>query len=101
MSQQSKRPQRRPHRSKAILRHFDPTRRLLAAVVVQALEDYLFPTQQISGWEQYEAYDFLLSESGQLLLLDLLDIPITKIRRLQNGELKRHWRRQLNQGGDL
>jgi hypothetical protein len=86
------RPAHRPVRTQKIPQGFDPLRRLAAAVVVNALEDYLFPRQTTRPATQKEAFVYLVEGEGSHLLAEL-NIPVTWIGRLKRDDLKRYWDR--------
>jgi hypothetical protein len=59
--------------------HYDPVRRLLAAVVLQAVRDAHFPEQ---------AREFLADDEEVRPVVEWLGLPWTKV---QNGEINMIW----------
>jgi hypothetical protein len=86
----TRRPVRRPYRGRLIPPDAEPLRRLAAAIICNALEEYIFPRRDDPPFIQFAARQFLISPEGQGLCLGL-GIPASKIARLRRGELKRYW----------
>ncbi len=51
---------------------YNPIRRLVAAVVLRAVEDFLFPAKNTPRVHRQSAAEFLDSDDGQYLLAQLL-----------------------------
>lgn len=64
-------PPAQPHRVYGCA-HADPERRLVAAVVLQAVKDAYFPRQSTSGVCIADAKQFLASDTGREMLLAAL-----------------------------
>jgi hypothetical protein len=73
-------PQKRPHKPRTLTQNHDPGRRLLAAVVLQSVADYLFPESQTPKYARRTAAAFLNSEEGQDWLTEF-GISTWKINR--------------------
>lgn len=58
-------PQKRPYRAKTLTPNHDPGRRLLAAIVLQSVADYLYPEQQTPKYARRSAAEFLHSAEGR------------------------------------
>jgi len=72
----------RPHRRGRLLPpDYDPGRRLVAAVTLKAVEDYLYPPKNLSQRARHSAREFLLSHDGSDILTKL-GIPTNKLEQL-------------------
>jgi hypothetical protein len=68
--------------------HYDPVRRLLAAVVLQAVRDAHFPEQRTPRCARARAREFLADDEEVRPVVEWLGLPWTKV---QNGEIKMIW----------
>lgn len=59
---------------------YDPGRRLVAAVVLKAVEDCLYPTRDLTPAERQSAAEFLYSEEA-CAMIEYLNIPVGKVQQ--------------------
>lgn len=71
---------RRPKRSTVLPDQYDPGKRLLAAVVLRAVEDHIYPPRDLTPEERQSAAEFLYSENGRVFM-DYLNIPAGKVQQ--------------------
>ncbi len=64
---------------------YDPCRRLLAAVVLQAVRDAHFPEQRTPQTDRVKAREFLADDQGVRPVVEWLGLPWAKV---QNGEIE-------------
>lgn len=64
---------------------YDPYRRLLAAVVLQAVRDAHFPEQRTPQEDQARAREFLADGQGVRPVVEWLGLPWAKVQR---GEIE-------------
>jgi hypothetical protein len=65
--------------------YYDPYRRLLAAVVLQAVRDAHFPEQRTPQTDRARAHEFLVDDQGVRPVVEWLGLPWAKV---QNGDVE-------------
>jgi hypothetical protein len=61
--------------------HYDPVRRLLAAVVLQAVRDAHFPEQRTPEAVRANAVEFLSDDQGVRPVVEWLGLPWAKVQK--------------------
>ena len=70
----------RPKRSTVLPEEYDPGKRLIAAVVLKAVEDHFYPPRDLTPAERQSAAEFLASEEA-CALIEYLNIPVGKVKQ--------------------